>query len=77
MPDVSRSKRDSFKENRARVRSKYQKGKEIKRRKGLAIDVIRTMKKQFFSKKLSLKVKIRLFNTYVSSVFLCNSEIQQ
>ena len=48
---------------------------EIKRRKGLAVDAIRSKKKQFRSKRLSQKVKIRIFNTYVSSIFLFNSEV--
>ena len=48
---------------------------EIKRRKGLAIDAIRTKKKEFNSKRLDRKVKIRIFNTYISSIFLFNSEV--
>lgn len=48
---------------------------EIKRRKGLAIDAIRTLKSIFQSSKLSVKIKARTFEAYVTSIFLYNSEI--
>lgn len=48
---------------------------DIKRRKGLAINALRIMKHTFASKKLSLKTKSRIFDAYISSIFLYNSEI--
>ena len=48
---------------------------EIKRRKGLAIGCLKSKKKFFSSKRLTLKNKAKLFNTYVGSIFLFNSEL--
>ena len=47
---------------------------DIKRRKGLAIAAINTMKEIFYGK-LDLKIKVRSFNCYISSIFLYNSEL--
>ena len=48
---------------------------EISRRKGLAIDALNNMKKFFLNRRLSIDLKCRLFNSYISSIFLYNSEI--
>ena len=48
---------------------------DIKRRKVLAMDAIKTQKKAFTSKKLSVKTKSKLFTSYIDSIFLYNSEI--
>ena len=44
-------------------------------RKGLAIDALNNMKKFFLNRRLSVDLKCRLFNSYISSIFLYNSEI--
>lgn len=46
---------------------------EIKRRKGLAIDAAKNLKKLFQSKKIWTRTKARMFDAYVSSVFLYNA----
>ena len=46
---------------------------DIKRRKGLAISTINTMKEIFYGD-VSIEIKTRSFNCYVGSVFLYNSE---
>ena len=48
---------------------------DIVRRKGLAISTINTLQNLFHSHKLKIKTKIRIFEAYVSSVFLYNSEL--
>ena len=48
---------------------------DIKRRKGLAIAAINTLKYIFNSSKLNIKTKLRVFNCYISSIFLYNSEL--
>ena len=48
---------------------------DMDRRKILAIDAMRTLKKSFNSKLVSEEIKLRLFNTYVGSIFLYNSEL--
>ena len=48
---------------------------DIKRRKGLAVDAAKKFKYIFRNKKLTIKIKIRAFDTYVTSIFLYNSEI--
>ena len=48
---------------------------DIKRRKILTIDVMKKMENIFRSARISIALKIRCFNTYVSSVFLYNSEL--
>ena len=47
--------------------------KDIQRRKGLAIAAYKQQEKIFNSNKISLKIKLRCFNTYISSIFLYNS----
>ena len=47
---------------------------DIKRRKGLAIAAMNNMKHIFYGKR-DIKVKLRAFNCYVSSIFLYNSEL--
>ena len=46
---------------------------DIKQRKILAINVMNLMKEIFF-RDISIEVKVRSFNCYVSSIFLCNYE---
>ena len=48
---------------------------DINRRKGLAIDTYKTLEHIFNSSKISNSIKIRTFQTYVTSVFLYNSEL--
>ena len=48
---------------------------DIKRRKNLALDALRNMKSTFENKKLSIKTKARIFNTYIASIFLYNAEL--
>ena len=48
---------------------------DISRRKGLAIDAYKTLEKIFENKKIGVVLRIRVFNTYISSVFLYNSEL--
>ena len=47
---------------------------DIKRRKGLAVAVINNKRDIFYSK-LDIHTKVRVFNCYVGSVFLYNSEL--
>ena len=49
--------------------------KDIKRRKGLAIDSFNKLKHVLQSKKVNIKTKTRIFNTFVSSIFLYNCEL--
>ena len=46
---------------------------DVKRRKILAMNVANSMKEIFFGD-ISIEVKVRSFNCYVSSVFLYNCE---
>ena len=46
---------------------------DVKRRKVLAMNVVNSMKEIFFGD-ISIEVKVRSFNCYVSSVFLHNCE---
>ena len=48
---------------------------DIKRRQCLAIDAMKTMEKTFESRYIRENTKIRIFKTYVESVFLYNSEL--
>ena len=48
---------------------------DIARRKGLAIDAMKKLRKAFNSKNISIAIKMRLFNTYIGSIFLYNSEL--
>ena len=47
----------------------------IKRRKGLTIDLYKTFESIFSSKHVSEKVKVRVFATYIQSIFMYNSEL--
>ena len=46
-----------------------------RRRKGLAIDAFIRMKHLFSSNRIDIKSKMCVFNSYVSSIFLYNSEL--
>ena len=48
---------------------------DIKRRKGLTIDALQKLNYIFNNNKLSINTKMKAFNTYISSIFLYNSEI--
>ncbi len=48
---------------------------DIKRRTGLAIDAFNKLKHFFTSKHAQTDTKIRIFNAFVSSIFLYNSEL--
>ena len=48
---------------------------DISRRKGLAISTYNKVKHILDSKKLTLDIKLRVFDTYISSVFLYNCEL--
>ena len=48
---------------------------DIKRRKGLAAGVICELKHIFFSKRLCTKTKVRVFDAFVTSIFMYNAEL--
>ena len=48
---------------------------DIKRRKGLAIDSMKTLENIFNSKYVSEVIRLRIFKAYVESIFLYNSEL--
>ena len=48
---------------------------DIKRREGRAIDSYKTLSRIFESRYISEEVKIRVFKTYVQSIFMYNSEL--
>ena len=48
---------------------------DIKRRKGLAIDSLKTLENIFNSKHVSEVIRLRIFKAYVESIFLYNSEL--
>ena len=48
---------------------------DIKKRKILAIESMKKLTKIFKSQRISIELKIRCFQTYVSSIFLYNSEL--
>ena len=48
---------------------------DIKRRKGLAINVILKLKYIFDNKRIHTTMKLRVFNAYVASIYLYNSEL--
>ena len=48
---------------------------DINRRKGLAIQTANSLEFIFKNKDVSLKMKLQVFNAYVTSIFLYNSEI--
>ena len=48
---------------------------DIKRRKILALGAIKNFKHVFQSSKIRQSVKIRVFNTYIRSIFLYNAEV--
>ena len=49
--------------------------KDIDRRKILTIDAMKKHKHIFNSNRISIQLKIRCFNAYISSIFLYNSEL--
>ena len=49
--------------------------KRHQKKKDLAIDAYKMFNSIFSSKKNSIKIKLRIFNAYVSSVFLFNSKL--
>ena len=55
--------------------SKLDHTEDIKSRKGRSLDTLKKLKDIFKSKHLSIKTKIKHFNTYISSIFLYNSEL--
>ena len=48
---------------------------DIARRKGLALNAYNKMKHLIESKKLTLKMRLRIFRTYVETIFLYNCEL--
>ena len=48
---------------------------DIRRRKGLAIDSMKTLENIFNSKYVSEVIRLRIFKAYVESIFLYNSEL--
>ena len=48
---------------------------DIQRRKELALDAPKNLEKLFHSHKLTITTEVRVFEAYVSSVFLYNSEL--
>ena len=49
--------------------------KDIQRRKGLSLDSMKTLNNTFTSRTITLVTKIRIFQAYVSSIFLYNCEL--
>ena len=47
----------------------------LKGKKGLAIDSFNKLKQIFNSKRINAITKFRMFNTFVSSIFLYSSEL--
>ena len=48
---------------------------DIKRRKSLSIEAMNKLKQVWRNKRVSTKTKLRIFNAYISSIFLYNSEL--
>ena len=48
---------------------------DIKRRKGLAIDAFNSLNRYFTNRRANIKLKTRIFTTFVQSIFLYNSEL--
>ena len=48
---------------------------DIHRRKGITMDAMNTLNDLFKSHKLSIKTKVKIFEAYVCSIFLYNSEL--
>ena len=51
-----------------RIYGRYR--RDIKRRKGLALDATKNLEKLFHSHKLTITTKVGVFEAYVSNVFL-------
>ena len=48
---------------------------DIKRRTGLAVGVICELKHIFYSNRLCIKIKVRVFDVFVTSIFMYNAEL--
>ena len=48
---------------------------DIKRRKGLAIDAFNTLNKFLNNHRASMKTKSKIFQAFINSIFLYNSEL--
>ena len=72
--DISRISDDTWKKCKY-LGSLLDTEEDIKRRRGMFIDTFRTLESIITSKKVSEGVKIRIFKTYLESVFLYNSEL--
>ena len=72
--EISRKSNDDWKKCKL-VGSLLDSSNDINRRKVLIIDTFKTYENILKSRKISEKVKIRIFETYLESVFMYNSEI--
>ena len=72
--EISRESNDDWKKCKL-VGSLLNSLDDINRRKVLVIDTFKTYENALKSRKISEKVKIRIFETYLESVFMYNSEI--
>ena len=48
-------------------------GEDMRRRKQLSIITFNTYKAKLMNKKLLIKTRMRIFNTYITSIFMYNS----
>ena len=55
--------------------SKLDTDSDIKRRTGLTVGVIHELRYIFYSNRLSVSTKVRVFDVFVSSIFLYNAEL--
>ena len=69
------SKSDQEWKNCKLLGSKLDTQKDIERRKGLTINVMKDLKPLFKNHRLKLEMKIRIFQSYVNPIFLYNSEL--
>ena len=72
---ISRTSNGSWKKKCKLLGSLLDSDKDIKRRKGLAIDSFKTLENVFKSRHISEVIRLRIFKAYVESIFLYNSEI--
>ena len=72
---ISRSNQDTSWKSCKLLGSILDTENDIKRRKGLAVDALHKLQYIFKNKKLSIIIKMRAFDSYISSIFLYNSEL--
>ena len=72
---ISRTSNGSWKKKCKLLGSLLDSDKDIKRRKGLAIDSFKTLENIFKSRHIGEVIRLRIFKAYVESIFVYNSEI--